>query len=114
MNRYVRNKWVKALRSGMYEQARGCLIARDGGYCCLGVLGMEMVPELCTEPRPQTGSLIGCDGLIGGSRSCGDAAIPDDLAVLWGLDGDAQDTLAEKNDCGMPFPVIADWIEGNL
>ena len=29
-------KWVKALRSGKYQQARGVLYDGDG-YCCLGV-----------------------------------------------------------------------------
>lgn len=32
----ARKKWVKALRSGKYEQTTGRL-TRDGKYCCLGV-----------------------------------------------------------------------------
>jgi len=31
-----KNKWIKALRSGKYEQIQGRLI-KDKGYCCLGV-----------------------------------------------------------------------------
>lgn len=34
----LKAKWVKALRSGDFEQARGFLVGADG-YCCLGVLG---------------------------------------------------------------------------
>jgi hypothetical protein len=35
MNQYV-EKWIKALRSGEYEQGIGAL-CKDGEYCCLGV-----------------------------------------------------------------------------
>ena len=31
-------EWVKALRSGEYQQGRGCLRSRDDKFCCLGVL----------------------------------------------------------------------------
>lgn len=37
MDKRLKKKWVKALRSGEYEQGRGHL-CRDGKYCCLGVL----------------------------------------------------------------------------
>lgn len=32
-----RRKWVKALRSGKYEQGRGLLKDSQGAFCCLGV-----------------------------------------------------------------------------
>jgi hypothetical protein len=33
-----KRKWVKALRSGKYEQATGTMYSPDAnGYCCLGV-----------------------------------------------------------------------------
>ena len=33
------NKWLKALRSGKYKQAKGTLYSEaKNGYCCLGVL----------------------------------------------------------------------------
>lgn len=37
MNKTLKNKWIKALRSGKYEQGKGNL-NHDGRYCCLGVL----------------------------------------------------------------------------
>ncbi len=37
MNADVKKKWIKALLSGDYKQARGSLQNRDG-FCCLGVL----------------------------------------------------------------------------
>ncbi len=38
MKKALKAKWLKALRSGRYEQATGKLKSTDGGYCCLGVL----------------------------------------------------------------------------
>jgi hypothetical protein len=42
MNPEVKQKWVKALRSGQYKKGTGSLrtgsIHQDGEYCCLGVL----------------------------------------------------------------------------
>lgn len=35
--------WVKALRSGEYEQAQGALWDGQNGYCCLGVVGKAIL-----------------------------------------------------------------------
>jgi hypothetical protein len=37
MNQEIKKKWIEALTSGNYEQARGAL-CKEGKYCCLGVL----------------------------------------------------------------------------
>lgn len=37
MNKEVKAKWVAALRSGEYQQAKG-MLRTDVGFCCLGVL----------------------------------------------------------------------------
>lgn len=37
MNQDIKKRWVDALRSGEYEQAKNYLSTPDG-YCCLGVL----------------------------------------------------------------------------
>ena len=41
MNKKIKTKWVKALRSGQYDQTQGylCEISKKGdSFCCLGVL----------------------------------------------------------------------------
>jgi len=39
MNKRIGTAWVKALRSGRYEQGHNSLVSKDGKrYCCLGVL----------------------------------------------------------------------------
>ncbi len=37
MKKDIKERWIKALLSGEYFQAQGCLKYGDG-YCCLGVL----------------------------------------------------------------------------
>lgn len=38
MPKKLKAKWLKALRSGEYGQAKGRLTDGKGGFCCLGVL----------------------------------------------------------------------------
>lgn len=106
MNPWVKRKWVRALRSGEYKQGQEELIVGEWkSYCCLGVLAAEMVPEYI-RPVDKGSRALGVDGYTG--------ALPDDLAVMFGLDEDSQDTLANKNDDGESFCQIADWIEEKL
>ena len=37
MKAYIKDKWIKALKSGEYKQTQSFL-RTDKGYCCLGVL----------------------------------------------------------------------------
>jgi hypothetical protein len=45
MDQELKAKWVTALRSGKYKQARNEL-STPKGYCCLGVLARIMQPRL--------------------------------------------------------------------
>jgi len=38
MNKRIKSKWLKALRSGKYEQGKYNLRDSENKYCCLGVL----------------------------------------------------------------------------
>jgi hypothetical protein len=38
MDKQIKDKWLKALRSGRYKQGTGTLVDDTGMYCCLGVL----------------------------------------------------------------------------
>jgi hypothetical protein len=106
MNPELKGPWVAALRSGEYDQtteqlSRGLDEYRTG-YCCLGVLcvvnGWEFDEgDGGTESGPT--ELIGeWSGLPGES----------------GLTKDERETLANMNDSGKSFAVIADWIEEKL
>jgi hypothetical protein len=83
MDKELKNKWVKALCSGEYEQGAGQL--RDGAqFCCLGVLAE-----------------------ISRSRYAGYEA----LASKRLLDTEIQYELGKVNDAGVPFEVIAGLID---
>lgn len=117
MDPIIKAKWVKALRSGRYRQAKGQLWVDDlfppnrSGYCCLGVLMAEAMPNTLEEGkwgRAYTGSACNND-----FRELG--MIPDDIAVLWDLDLDAQEELTGLNDeRDWSFKRIATWIEKHL
>lgn len=55
MNRKVKTKWLKALRSGKYKQARQglCFENQNGqkSFCCLGVLNDLYIKEM----KPKVG-----------------------------------------------------------
>lgn len=110
MNKLVKRKWVRALRSGEYQQARGTLFKDEAGkvthHCCLAVIMAEMHPSSYDGRSAYRYIDVGEDQV--------DGMVADDLATQWGLDQDSQDVLAKMNDDGSPFPDIADWIEENL
>lgn len=100
----ARKLWVEALRSGKFAQAKECLRDKHG-YCCLGVA--------CELFRVHEGY-----GEWDGEaflENTGD--MPEDVRVWLGLRstngamGERAETLASRNDSGMPFAVIADIIE---
>lgn len=45
MDAAIKSKWIKALLSGKYKQAKGRLRNRRGGHCCLGVLCDIVQPD---------------------------------------------------------------------
>lgn len=83
MNAKQKAEWVKALRSGKYKQGVNRL-AGGGYYCCLGVAKR-------------------CFGL---DRSPEGELLPETFLPMR-----VQEVLARKNDNGMTFAKIADYIE---
>ena len=97
MDKAIKQKWIKALRSGRYKQTTEYLYI-GGGYCCLGVLA-----------RVQGAKLSELDGL---------SLLEDSLKkYAAGIRHKSQKTLAEKNDGtgsdmnSKTFKEIADYIE---
>jgi hypothetical protein len=115
---------VAALRSGKYKQCKSALHTTTG-FCCLGVacdisgVTWRVDPELsyryCAYETNET------------NESFEVAVLPDKIQELFGFkdnvgyiddetlyideDGRNYDCLAEMNDAGIPFSVIADVIE---
>ncbi len=103
MNKEIKEKWIAALRSGEYEQAKGSLY--DGtGYCCLGVLcriAGESVgaPNRRMYPKEEFALSVG---------------LVDEQGTLPQRGPRGIGCLANLNDEGFSFEKIADIIEEQL
>lgn len=118
MNKAVKAKWVKALRSGKYKQARRRLLnEKTGGMCCLGVL--------CDIYRNERGGQWGKGGtFIASSRDKESHVLPRSVSKWACLDinatflefkGRGDCSLTEANDDRrLRFTTIADAIEAQL
>jgi hypothetical protein len=107
MDKKLKAKWVKALRSGEYKQGGGYLFS-DGKYCCLGVLLHIEHPDHSYLEDSYAGSL------------------PDSFQVQCGITPAQEDQLARMNDgkklvAGSCVPgrkygfvAIASYIEAHL
>ena len=116
MNPDIKVRWVEALRSGRYEQARGVLrkqIDDQGrvGYCCLGVLC-----DLYVGLGVGHWGVSNYDGSVSFRTEGGSASIypPAEAAVHAGLDNHDMQDLAFMNDEGATFAEIANKIESEL
>ena len=105
MDKELKTKWVKALRSGEYKQCKGQLRCSmdatfEGGethtYCCLGVLACTLEDD--------------CDW----DGSWDHPLLPSRLRRKIGMSKSIQDQLVTLNDtCKWSFKKIAAWIEEN-
>ena len=114
MDKRLKTRWLKALRSGEYEQGRGKLaVETDSGarFCCLGVL--VDITEGFTE---RDGDLF-CDSPAQSAQT--KHSLSNRLLDKFGLTRRQQEELINRNDgyCGhkpKTFKKIADYIEENL
>ena len=117
-------KWVDALRSGEFQQAKGVLHDLEtNGYCCLGVACSLAVddPNVDVEVEIFEGHKNAITGEIGPVEVFnGDfTSLPYEVAELIGTDGsdvpvrdgDGIEYLSIINDNGNSFEFIADKIE---
>lgn len=100
-----KEKWVTALRSGLYDQGQGELCHRlhDGNseYCCLGVAA-----SLCDVADSD---LEGGDFIMLSNKPAG---YPDELT--WRHPSRLWERLSDYNDNGKSFKWIASYIERYL
>lgn len=101
MDKKLKTKWVKALRSGKFQQARQKLRTSPTRMCCLGVL------RYLADPADK--------------RSNGNGMLSDEQLTAFGLKQEQQGLLAQMNDgeedfSGKPcdFKQIATYIQKHL
>ena len=105
MNKQLKSKWVKALRSGKYKQGFGMLKQRSDTahrpeYCCLGVL-RELMPVAYQETSS--------------TNNGGGCTLHKSQLQLADISYKVQDNLVSMNDsCRSTFNDIADYIEEKL
>ena len=97
----LKHKWLVALRSGKYKQARQALYKPDEkAYCCLGVLCRVAGLKIYVK-----------DDHVQGAKP-GDDYEP--LTRVLGLPKSMRVSLALKNDKGATFEEIARIVSKNL
>ncbi|HEY6018439.1 MAG TPA: hypothetical protein VIY48_00610 [Candidatus Paceibacterota bacterium] len=101
-------KWLAALRSGQYEQSKSKMF--DGqGYCCLGVLQMELGGEIVKQEPMELPSyswlvskgitFYNAEGYTTYSPNIGDSH---------------NNSASSLNDCGVSFLELADLLEREI
>ena len=111
IHKVLKQKWVAALRSGEFKQSQFRLFnTHDRGYCCLGVLAVQLGATLDKEGNLRVNNNhMGCNGLEYLREEC-----------AGGLNREIQQQLSEMNDATESrkhrynFNQIANWIEVNL
>lgn len=104
MDKELKQQWIAALRSGVYEQGRGQLRTDGCKFCCLGVLATVM-----NEPLTEDGRTTQKDQE---SRGGGYDVFTSILGKeVVGKLYKMNDGLGEN---GNSFAEIADYIETNL
>jgi hypothetical protein len=105
LDKKIKNKWIKALRSGKYKQTRvGTLYNKDSdAYCCLGVL------QKCLTGKVESGDTPSTRWYAANGLTC----------IKWGKINNRGDTIEERlislNDFAhKSFSYIAGWIDKNL
>lgn len=101
-NKELKEKWVKALRSGEYKQGQGELRSGIHHFCCLGVL-CDVYDKSNWEKPDELGYMYLHSTIF----------LPDELDDLVPIS--AQHLLAKMNDDDKAsFNEIADWIEVHI
>ena len=101
----IAKKWIAALRSGEYKQARGHLRV-GSNFCCLGVLC-----NLHAQAHPKIAARQTNPDLYMGYSGCLPATVQAWSGMISANGALLNDTLANRNDAGDSFHKIANFIE---
>lgn len=108
LDKKFKRAWLKALRSNEFYQVSNKLRNEQEGRCCLGV-----ACDVALREGKSKGQWSG-SYFVHTSYDDSRVTVPYGLAVDLHLSIEAADTLTRKNDAGVPFDRIANWISRNL
>ena len=118
MDKRLRNRWVKWLRSGEYVQGNSFL-RQDEAFCCLGVLVDIEYDGYWVDEIDSPNSFDEGSFRMGSGKACmgpfdGRGMPSRNFLKKVGLSQDEAEMLANFNDEGWSFKRIARWIERNI
>lgn len=114
MKKSVKKEWIKALRSGEYEQCTGVLYREGVGYCCLGVLYDACIDGEWVYRTVGPGQIEGWTTQSTDKFGESDLELGMDILNVVALSEREQCKLMDMNDKGQSFDQIADYIEETL
>lgn len=129
MNPELKVRWLAALRSGSYRQARKSLqtVPPDGqaGFCCLGVLCDLIAPDhwdWIEERENEYGEVYNITKPHQLADGEDDQLSPEAMAMVGMSESEMHKLIAMNDGVGsiqkdsppMDFLTIANWIESNL
>jgi hypothetical protein len=105
-----KEKWIAALRSGEYKQAKGTLYdPHTDSFCCIGVAG-----HLCGVDKERLIDFKMIGIIDHPDVMPAPKQYPDAISITKQFEEDVARKLSSKNDKGYSFSEIADWIEEHL
>lgn len=113
MDADLKSKWIEALRSGKYSQAKGKLrdLIDGNSYCCLGVLCVVSGAKFERDDEDGWVPYLNGKNI---RNAYGDEYLAYSFICKIGLSHQTQTHLTKLNDDGKPFFEIADFIEKNV
>ncbi len=116
MDKEIKERWLRDLRSGEFKQGRGRLRKFNGEYCCLGVLANQGALEnVASWTEGNYGYYVGGGNIaILSAKLVTWSGLSDEFGVLpkpVQFGNKLCRSLTDLNDEGMSFKEIADVIE---
>lgn len=109
MPKRLKNRWLKALRSGEYGQLKGRLTDGKGRFCCLGVLEHVASGGSCEAVKDDFVMMPSAEFYDKYGIKSGVAATH---SLMNQNDGKFSDMKGRR--ISRKFPAIANWIERNV
>ena len=105
-------KWLIALRSGVYSQGREMLYNKEeDSYCCIGVAGH--ICQISKRSMNEKGIFAGEHFKLSTLKKYIKLGLPVELTANNNVDS-LTNALASMNDDGNTFEEIADWVIENV
>ena len=118
MPKEIKDKWIAALRSGEYKQAKHVMFDKvidGGGYCCLGVLQHCISGKIVKQEMLETPSRVWLAehniNFYDGENTCSTAPV---FHIIDDMGEEVEVWATVLNDDGKSFEFISHLIEEQI